>query len=201
MPCRISASAAVSPPMPPPTIATLLSAPRYLRIVLPRRGRPLSCALRGKRNTGYSSAADARRGCGNRDASTSACLLIALAPHGAGAAQNAPTREEIEVYAGLHEAAAKGDVAEIERLIKAGEKPNIQDSQEPHAAARRGLYASSTRRRARCSSSAPTRTRSRSTATTSSPSPRWRTTSRCSRSRSTAAAAPETSPAAMTAQR
>ncbi len=29
---------------------------------------------------------------------------------------------------GLHEAAAKGDVAEIERLIKDGEKPNIQDS-------------------------------------------------------------------------
>jgi ankyrin repeat protein len=43
-------------------------------------------------------------------------------------AQNAPTRQEIAVYAGLHEAAAKGDVAEIERLIKDGEKPNIQDS-------------------------------------------------------------------------
>jgi ankyrin repeat protein len=42
-------------------------------------------------------------------------------------AQNAPTRAEIEVYAGLHEAAAKGDVAEIEALIKDGEKPNIQD--------------------------------------------------------------------------
>jgi hypothetical protein len=44
------------------------------------------------------------------------------------AAQNAPTRLEIAIYAGLHEAAAKGDVAEIERLIAAGEKPNIQDS-------------------------------------------------------------------------
>src|SRR5947208_9390729 len=44
------------------------------------------------------------------------------------AAQNAPTRQEIAVYAGLHEAAAKGDVAEIERLIKDGEKPNLQDS-------------------------------------------------------------------------
>ncbi len=43
-------------------------------------------------------------------------------------AQNAPTREELKVYAGLHEAAAKGDVAEIEKLIKEGEKPNIQDS-------------------------------------------------------------------------
>jgi ankyrin repeat protein len=44
------------------------------------------------------------------------------------AAQNAPTRQEIAIYAGLHEAAAKGDVAEIEKLIKEGEKPNIQDS-------------------------------------------------------------------------
>jgi uncharacterized protein len=44
------------------------------------------------------------------------------------AAQNAPTRTEIAVYAGLHEVAAKGDVAEIEKLIAEGEKPNIQDS-------------------------------------------------------------------------
>ena len=44
------------------------------------------------------------------------------------AAQTAPTRDELAVYAGLHEAAAKGDVAEIEQLIKGGEKPNIQDS-------------------------------------------------------------------------
>jgi ankyrin repeat protein len=43
-------------------------------------------------------------------------------------AQNAPTREELAVYAGLHEAAAKGDVAEIERLVKDGERINIQDS-------------------------------------------------------------------------
>ena len=32
------------------------------------------------------------------------------------------------VYAGLHEAAAKGDVAEIEKLIKDGERINLQDS-------------------------------------------------------------------------
>ena len=44
------------------------------------------------------------------------------------AAQNAPTPPEIAIYAGLHEAAAKGTVAEIETLIAAGEKPNIQDS-------------------------------------------------------------------------
>jgi ankyrin repeat protein len=53
-------------------------------------------------------------------------LFVLAAP--AAHAQNAPTRQEIAVYAGLHEAAAKGDVAEIERLIKDGEKPNIQDS-------------------------------------------------------------------------
>jgi hypothetical protein len=52
--------------------------------------------------------------------------LALLAPP--AAAQNAPTRPEIAIYAGLHEAAAKGDVAEIEKLIAAGEKPNIQDS-------------------------------------------------------------------------
>jgi ankyrin repeat protein len=44
------------------------------------------------------------------------------------AAQNAPTRVEIGIYAGLHEAAAKGDVAEIEKLVADGEKLNIQDS-------------------------------------------------------------------------
>jgi ankyrin repeat protein len=44
------------------------------------------------------------------------------------AAQNAPTREELAIYAGLHEAAAKGDVAEIERLVQGGERIDIQDS-------------------------------------------------------------------------
>ena len=43
-------------------------------------------------------------------------------------AQTAPTADEIRVYAGLHEAAAKGDAAEIEKLIAEGERPNIQDS-------------------------------------------------------------------------
>src|SRR5262245_32216178 len=59
----------------------------------------------------------------------SALLVVLLAIAGAPAtAQNAPSREEIAIYAGLHEAAAKGDVAEIEKLIKEGEKPNLQDS-------------------------------------------------------------------------
>jgi hypothetical protein len=56
-----------------------------------------------------------------------ACALAGLCPPPA-VAQNAPTKQEIAVYAGLHEAAAKGDAAEIEKLIAAGEKPNIQDS-------------------------------------------------------------------------
>jgi ankyrin repeat protein len=55
-------------------------------------------------------------------------LLVAAMISTTATAQNAPTREELAVYAGLHEAAAKGDVAEIEQLIKDGEKPNIQDS-------------------------------------------------------------------------
>jgi ankyrin repeat protein len=43
-------------------------------------------------------------------------------------AQIPPGAAELRVYAGLHAAAAKGDAAEIERLIAAGEKPNAQDS-------------------------------------------------------------------------
>jgi ankyrin repeat protein len=43
-------------------------------------------------------------------------------------AQQAPTDREIAVYAGLHAAAASGDVAEIEKLIAEGERPNIQDA-------------------------------------------------------------------------
>ena len=53
-------------------------------------------------------------------------VVAVLAP--SAEAQNTPTRQELAVYAGLHEAAAKGDVAEIERLIQDGEKPNLQDS-------------------------------------------------------------------------
>ena len=43
-------------------------------------------------------------------------------------AQTPPSQNELRVYAGLHAAAAKGDVAEIEKLIAAGEKPNVQDA-------------------------------------------------------------------------
>jgi len=56
-------------------------------------------------------------------------LALALVLPGAGAAaQNPPTERELRIYAGLHDAAARGDVAEIEKLIAEGEKPNIQDS-------------------------------------------------------------------------
>jgi hypothetical protein len=43
-------------------------------------------------------------------------------------AQTPPTEAELRIYAGVHEAAAKGDAAEIERLIKTGEKLDLQDS-------------------------------------------------------------------------
>jgi uncharacterized protein len=62
---------------------------------------------------------------GGRALAIALLWVAALAP---AAAQNAPARQELAVYAGLHEAAAKGDVAEIEKLLKEGEKPNIQDA-------------------------------------------------------------------------
>jgi hypothetical protein len=59
------------------------------------------------------------------------CLIAIvglLAAAATAQAQNPPSREDLAIYAGLHEAAAKGDVAAIERLVAAGEKPDIQDS-------------------------------------------------------------------------
>jgi ankyrin repeat protein len=50
----------------------------------------------------------------------------------------------VRIYAGLHAAAAKGDVAEIERLLAAGEKLTIQDSRSRtplHVAAYGGHHA------------------------------------------------------------
>jgi ankyrin repeat protein len=44
------------------------------------------------------------------------------------ATQTPPSPSELRVYAGLHAAAAKGDAAEIERLIGAGQSPNAQDA-------------------------------------------------------------------------
>jgi ankyrin repeat protein len=54
--------------------------------------------------------------------------LALLAVPSALMAQNAPTDRDLKIYAGLHAAAANGDVAEIEKLVAEGENPNIQDS-------------------------------------------------------------------------
>jgi len=58
--------------------------------------------------------------------------VLALALLLAGAlpslAQIPPNAADLRVYAGLHAAAAKGDSAEIARLMANGEKPNIQDA-------------------------------------------------------------------------
>jgi uncharacterized protein len=63
---------------------------------------------------------------------SSRCLVLlaaALALAGATArAQAPPTERDLRIYAGLHDAAARGDLAEIEKLIAEGEKPNIQDA-------------------------------------------------------------------------
>jgi ankyrin repeat protein len=63
---------------------------------------------------------------------------------GVAFAQTPPSERELRIYAGLHDAAARGDVAEIEQLIAEGEKPNIQDanSRTPlHVAAFRRQHA------------------------------------------------------------
>ena len=50
------------------------------------------------------------------------CSLAALLLSPPAFAQIPPSPSETAAYAGLHAAAAKGDAAEIERLIAAGEK-------------------------------------------------------------------------------
>jgi len=61
-----------------------------------------------------------------------ASLVVALAAivavPTAAVTQTAPSDRDLAIYAGLHAAAANGDVAEIERLVAGGEQPNIQDS-------------------------------------------------------------------------
>ena len=54
-----------------------------------------------------------------------ATLLLLPLP---AAAQTPPSPSELRAYAGLHAAAAKGDAAEIERLIAAGQNVNAQDA-------------------------------------------------------------------------
>ena len=52
---------------------------------------------------------------------------VTLLAGGAGA-QTPPSERELRIYAGLHDAAARGDIAEIEKLAAEGEKLNIQDA-------------------------------------------------------------------------
>lgn len=47
---------------------------------------------------------------------------------GALCAQTPPSDRDLRIYAGLHAAAANGDVAEIERLVADGERIDLQDS-------------------------------------------------------------------------
>jgi ankyrin repeat protein len=60
-------------------------------------------------------------------AAAAAASLLTIAA-GAPRAQVPPSERELRIYAGLHAAAAQGDVAAIERLIADGEKPDLQDS-------------------------------------------------------------------------
>ena len=60
------------------------------------------------------------------DLGVSAVVVTLLA--GVAVAQTPPSERELRIYAGLHDAAARGDVAEIEKLAAEGEKLNIQDA-------------------------------------------------------------------------
>lgn len=57
-----------------------------------------------------------------------AVIAVLLALTASPRAQTPPNDRDLKIYAGLHAAAAQGDVAEIERLIAKGERPNLQDS-------------------------------------------------------------------------
>jgi len=57
-----------------------------------------------------------------------AAVLALLAPATPLTAQTPPSERDLRIYAGLHAAAASGDVAAIEQLVADGEKPNVQDS-------------------------------------------------------------------------
>ena len=55
-------------------------------------------------------------------------LAMLAAPATPLLAQTPPSEHDLRIYAGLHAAAATGDVAAIEQLIADGEKPNLQDA-------------------------------------------------------------------------
>ena len=57
-----------------------------------------------------------------------ACLFISSVLALPAAAQIPPSAAEIAAYRGLHAAAAKGDVAEIDKLVKSGAPIDARDS-------------------------------------------------------------------------
>jgi uncharacterized protein len=59
-----------------------------------------------------------------------ATLLLAAAAALPASAQIAPTAAELRAYGGLHQAAARGDVAEIEKRIAAGENKEATDDRD-----------------------------------------------------------------------
>jgi hypothetical protein len=59
---------------------------------------------------------------------TAWCLLVFLILMFPAAAQIPPSASELQAYRGLHAAAAKGDVAEIEKLVKAGAPIDARDN-------------------------------------------------------------------------
>ena len=68
--------------------------------------------------------------------------VTVIAGAGGGAfAQTPPSERELRIYAGLHDAAARGDVAEIEQADRGGREAQHPGRQEPHAASCRSLHA------------------------------------------------------------
>jgi hypothetical protein len=55
------------------------------------------------------------------------CLLLLLTLTGPALAQIAPSAAELQAYRGLHAAAAKGDNADIEKLVKSGAPIDARD--------------------------------------------------------------------------
>ncbi|MBR1154091.1 ankyrin repeat domain-containing protein [Bradyrhizobium sp. JYMT SZCCT0428] len=59
-----------------------------------------------------------------------AALLLALVTTLPASAQIAPTEAEVRAYGGLHAAAARGDIAEIEKRIASNENKEVTDSRQ-----------------------------------------------------------------------
>ena len=57
-------------------------------------------------------------------------FLVLIGVAGPATAQIAPSAAEIATYSGLHAAAAKGDTAEIEKLVKTGSPIDARDGHQ-----------------------------------------------------------------------